>query len=213
MSEANLHKNDEALQEEQKLDSQVNLEGEEKAPEESGEASPEGEDSAQKEADSTQALEELQAKLEAKEKEAEELFSRLQRLQADFENFRRRSRKDMENMARYGAEKVMTNLLTVIDNFEYALKSAPKEGEAGAFMKGMEMIYRQLKEVLENEGLKAIEALGQPFDPQKHEAVAQVETQKAEEDNIIVEEMQVGYTLYDKLLRPSMVKVAKYQGE
>lgn len=158
-------------------------------------------------------LEELKAKLAAKEKEAEELFSRLQRLQADFDNFRRRTRKELENMARYGSEKVMAGLLQVIDNFEYALKSSKKEGEASAFMTGMEMIYRQLKEVLEKEGLKAIEALGQPFNPEIHEAVAQVEAESAEQDNIIVEELQVGYTLYDKLLRPSRVKVAKYHGE
>ncbi len=154
----------------------------------------------------------LAARLASKEKEAEELFSRLQRLQADFENFKRRSRKELEDMARFGIERLIVSLLPVMDNFNRALSASAKGGEGATFMAGMEMIYRQLKEVLEKEGLQAIEAVGQPFNPEKHEAVMQVETENPEQDNLVTEELQTGYTLHDRLLRPSMVKVAKYNG-
>lgn len=150
------------------------------------------------------------ALLEAKIQEYEVLFNRYQRLQADFENYKRRSRKELEDMAKFGAERLVMGLLPVLDNFSRAIEAAPQDGEVGKFMSGMDMIYRQCLEVLKNEGVKTIEAVGQPFDPEKHHAVMQVEAQNAEEDNLVKEELQVGYTLNDKVIRPSMVKVAKW---
>lgn len=164
-------------------------------------------DTVHKEEKSAKELVEL---LNSTMQEHEELVSRYQRLQADFENYKRRSRKELENMAKFGIERLVLGLLPVLDNFIRALEAAPKEGEVGKFMSGMDMIYRQSLEVLENEGVKIIEAVGQPFDPEKHHAVMQVEAENAEEDNLIKEELQIGYTLNDKVIRPSMVKVAKY---
>ena len=117
-----------------------------------------------------------------------------------------------QRKAKYGAEQVILGLLPVLDNFSRALNAVPKGSEAEKFMSGMDMIYRQCLDVLEAEGLKAIEALNQPFDPEKHDAVMSVEAESVEEDNLITEELQVGYTLHGKVIRPSMVKVAKYNG-
>lgn len=156
--------------------------------------------------------EELRELLEAKTQEYDALVNRYQRLQADFDNYKKRSRKELEDMAKYGAEKLVLGLLPVLDNFSRALEAAPQEGEVGKYMSGMDMIYRQWLDVLKSEGLMEIEAVGQPFDPEKHHAVMQVEAESAEEDNIVKEELQVGYTLNGKVIRPSMVKVAKYNG-
>jgi molecular chaperone GrpE len=160
---------------------------------------------------SQEQLAELNYQLERKKAELEELKNRLLRLQSDFENYRRRVKKEIEETIRYGGERVISNLLPVMDNFERALAAVPDNPEASQFAVGMEMIYRQLKEVLEKEGLQEIPALLEPFNPEKHEAVMQVITDEYD-DNIIVEEFKKGYTLYDKVLRPSAVKVAKNEG-
>jgi len=157
---------------------------------------------------SQEQVSELNHQLETKKGELEELKNRLLRLQSDFENFRRRSRKEMEEMIRYGGERVINGLLPVMDNFERALAAARDNPEVTQFAIGMEMIYRQFKETLEKEGLQEIPALLEPFNPEKHEAVMQVVTDEYE-DNTIVEEVKKGYALHDKVLRPSMVKVAK----
>lgn len=220
MQEEKLHKDD--LAEQQPEDGQKEEESTERqATEEASQEVKEEEkdDSAALLEAKTKELEakakELEAKtkeLDVKTREYEELVNRYQRLLADFENYKRRSRKELEDMAKYGAERLILGLLPVLDNFSRALAAAPQEGEAGKFMSGIDMIYRQCLTVLQNEGLKAIEAVGQPFDPEKHHAVMQAETQNPEEDNLVTEELQVGYTLNDKVIRPSMVKVAKYNG-
>lgn len=156
--------------------------------------------------------EELRELLEVKTREYDVLVNRYKRLQADFDNYKKRSRKELEDMTIYGAEKLVLGLLPALDNFSRALEVAPYEGEVGKYMSGMNMIYRQCLDVLKKEGLKEIEAVGQPFDPEKHHAIMQVEAESAEEDNLIKEELQVGYTLNGKVIRPSMVKVAKYNG-
>lgn len=152
--------------------------------------------------------EDLNEKIAVQQKEIEELSNRLLRLQADFDNFRRRSRKELAEMALLGSEKIISQLLPVIDNFERALLAVEDKPELEQFVTGMEMIYRQLKDVLEKEGLCEIEAISEPFNPEIHYAVAQIPTQEFE-DNIIVEEIQKGYMLNDKVLRPSTVCVAK----
>jgi len=136
------------------------------------------------------------------------LTNRLARLQADFDNYRKRTRKEMEDLIRFGSERVITNLLPVVDNFERALQAAGNNPDLSAFVTGVEMIYRQLMDILTKEGVAVIPTANQPFDPEKHHAVAQVETSEME-DNMIVEELQKGYTLHGKVIRPSMVRVAK----
>ncbi len=150
-------------------------------------------------------VEELQQQLAAKTNEAEDCYNRLLRTQADFDNFRRRSRQEREELLKFASEGLITELLPVLDNFDRAFAAADKTGKD--FVSGVQMIYRQLKEVLAKEGLEEIAAEGEEFDPNKHEAIMQVEADA--DENIVVEEMRKGYTLKGKVIRPAMVKVAK----
>ncbi|AEF94726.1 Protein grpE [Desulfotomaculum nigrificans CO-1-SRB] len=149
---------------------------------------------------------ELKRLLAEKTAEAENNFNRALRLQADYENLRRRTRQEREELLKFGAEQLITALLPVLDNFERALASAGNGGEK--FVSGVEMISRQLNEVLQNEGLTPIPAVGEQFDPNIHEAVMQVED-TGEPENTVVEELRKGYYLKGKVIRPAMVKVAK----
>lgn len=152
--------------------------------------------------------EKLKLKLEKLEAEKNELLILTQRVQADFDNFRRRTRLEKEELLKYGIEGLVSQLLPVIDNFERALHSAKDGGETQGFIEGVDMIFRQLLQILTNEGVTPIEAVGCKFDPNCHEAVMQIEEEGYEKDTVI-EEFQKGYKFKEKLIRPSMVKVAK----
>ena len=147
----------------------------------------------------------LKKKLEEKEKQAAEYLEMAQRLKAEFENYRKRTEKEKSEMIDYGQEKVILELLPVIDNFERALMS---EGDLTSYKEGVELIYKQFKKILDNLGVEEIKAEGEIFDPYKHHAVMQDEAEDKKE-NEIIEVFQKGYTLKDKVIRPSMVKVAK----
>ncbi|MBB6675408.1 nucleotide exchange factor GrpE [Cohnella nanjingensis] len=138
---------------------------------------------------------------------ADEHYQRQLRVQADFDNFRRRTQKEKEELAQYASLKLVTALLPVIDNFGRALQSGGESADAGSFAKGIDMINRQLWQVLEAEGLKLMEPVGQPFDPEVHQAIMQVESDEYEEGTV-VEVVQPGYWLKDKVIRPAMVKVS-----
>jgi molecular chaperone GrpE len=138
---------------------------------------------------------------------AEENQQRYLRVQADFDNFRRRTQKEKEELASYASMKLVSQLLPVVDNFGRALEAGRNGSELDAFAKGVDMIFRQLEQVLEQEGLKAMETVGQPFNPEYHQAIMQVESEEYEE-GVIVEEVQKGYMLKDKVLRPAIVKVS-----
>ncbi|WHY18299.1 nucleotide exchange factor GrpE [Paenibacillus sp. G2S3] len=138
---------------------------------------------------------------------ADEYQGRALRAQADFDNFRRRTQKEKEELAQYATSKLVTELLPVLDNFERALVTTPSSPESEAFVKGVNMIFRQLDGVLKSEGLTAMETVGQPFNPEYHQAIMQVESEEYEE-GIVTEEVQKGYLLKDKVLRPAMVKVS-----
>lgn len=140
--------------------------------------------------------------------EIEEYKERLLRAQADFDNFRRRTQKEKEDLAKYASSVLITELLPVIDNFERALSSGADSADVSSYAKGVEMIFRQLEGVLKAEGLERMEAVGQPFNPEFHQAVMQVDSDEYEE-GIVVEELQKGYQLKDKVIRPAMVKVSK----
>jgi len=144
------------------------------------------------------------AKLRA---EKEDLNQRLLRLQADYDNFRRRSRQEKEDFAKYASSRLLEQLLPVVDNFQRALEVSSSNDDYEALTKGVDMIHRQFAQVLEQEGLQAIEAVGQPFNPELHQAIMQVESEEYEE-GVVVEEVQKGYKLKDKVLRPAMVKVS-----
>ncbi len=147
------------------------------------------------------------AELEKLRAESEEYQQRLLRTQADFDNFRRRTVKEKEELGKYASAKLITELLPVIDNFERALSSAGESTDASSYTKGVEMIFRQLEGVLKAEGLTPMEAEGQPFNPEFHQAIMQVESDEHEE-GVVVEVVQKGYLLKDKVLRPAMVKVS-----
>lgn len=137
----------------------------------------------------------------------DEAQARTLRVQADFDNFRRRTQKEKEELAQYATSKLVGELLPVLDNFERALVTAPANAESEAFTKGINMIFRQLEGVLKSEGLAVMETVGQPFNPEYHQAIMQVESEEHEE-GIVTEEVQKGYLLKDKVLRPAMVKVS-----
>ncbi|MFD1177753.1 nucleotide exchange factor GrpE [Paenibacillus puldeungensis] len=145
--------------------------------------------------------------LEKLRAESEEYHQRLLRTQADFDNFRRRTVKEKEELGKYASAKLITELLPIIDNFERALSSAGESTDNSSYTKGVEMIFRQLEGVLKAEGLTPMEVVGTPFNPEYHQAIMQVETDEYEE-GIVVEVVQKGYLLKDKVLRPAMVKVS-----
>jgi molecular chaperone GrpE len=149
-------------------------------------------------------MKEIMETVDDKNREIEELNNRLLRLQADFDNFRRRSRQEKEELSQVVSGSVVKELLPVLDNFERAL-AAPGE-DAAQIRAGVEMIYRQLSGILEKLGVAPIAAVGSQFDPARHEAMLRVED-ASQPDGLIVEEFQKGYELNGKVLRPSMVKV------
>lgn len=149
-------------------------------------------------------MKEMMESLDDKNRELEEMNNRLLRLQADFDNFRRRSRQEKEELSQVVAYGVLKELLPVLDNFERAL-AAPGQ-DAAQLRTGVELVYRQLGGIMERLGVKPIAAVGNPFDPACHEAVMRVED-AGQADGLIVEELQRGYEMGGKVLRPSMVKV------
>jgi molecular chaperone GrpE len=145
--------------------------------------------------------------LEASRKLADENHERYMRVQADYDNFRRRSRQEKEDFAKYASVKLIEQLLPIVDNFERALSASKSVKDFDVLIKGIEMTAKQLEQVLESEGLKSIESVNQPFNPDFHQAIMQVESADHEE-GVIVEEIQKGYKLKDKVIRPAMVKVS-----
>ena len=146
-----------------------------------------------------------QAQITAKDRLIEEHIERYKRLQADYENHRRRTRQEKEDLSKVVAQNIILDLLPVVDNFERALSSAATQ-DAGKLLMGVEMIHRQFLQVLDKCGLTTVEALGQIFDPQKHDAVMRVEDE-TKADGTVAEELQKGYAVRGKVIRPSMVKV------
>lgn len=145
---------------------------------------------------------ELQRQLEEKTQLASEYLDRLQRLTADFDNFRRRAQKEKEDLATYGAEQFLKSVLPVLDNLERAL------AVTGDVRAGVELTARMLRETLAKAGVQPIPAQGELFNPEVHMAVA-VDAEADAPEDTIVDELQTGYRLGDRVLRPSMVKVAK----
>lgn len=152
-------------------------------------------------------LEELQQKLAEAENRAEENYQKFLRTQADFDNFRRRTRKEKEDQAKYASLNLLEQLLPAVDNFERAIEASKTTQDFDSLVKGIDMVFKQLDQALQNEGLEVIPAVGEAFDPHFHQAVMQVEDSEFE-SGIVVEELQKGYKLKDKVIRPAMVKVS-----
>lgn len=149
----------------------------------------------------------LQEEVEQLRQEKEENYQKMLRVQAEFENFKKRSLREKETANKYKAQDTVNELLPAIDNFERALQVDVPEAQ-DSFVEGISMVYRMLKDALKAQNVEEIETVGKEFDPNLHHAVMQVEDAEAE-SNTVVEELQKGYMLKDRVLRPAMVKVNK----
>ena len=179
----------------------------EDAGEEAEETPPEGEDPktwAEKRAAKKQAK--LDKKAQGYKDQIEQLEDKVKRQLAEFENFRNRSEKEKHAMFETGAKSVIEKMLPVVDNFERGLATVPEDRKEDPFVDGMNRIYKQLMTELENIGVKPIQALGQEFDPNLHNAVMQVESEEYE-SGTVAQELQKGYTYRDGVVRHSMVAV------
>ena len=145
-------------------------------------------------------------KKDKKDEKIEELTDRVKRQMAEFDNFRKRTEKEKASMYEIGAREIIEKILPVVDNFERGLAAVPEE-EDSPFADGMTKIYKQMMTVFEEMGVKAIDAVGEEFNPDYHNAVMHVEDEEAGE-NVVVEEFQKGYLYKDHVVRHSMVKVA-----
>jgi molecular chaperone GrpE len=150
-----------------------------------------------------------EAEMQKLRAERDSLLDRLARSQAEFENARRRAGREQQEFRDYATVDVIRSLLPALDSFERALQV---KAEAGDFRSGVELIYKQLQDALSKLGVRRIPAKGEQFDPRHHEAIELVETTDAP-DHEVLEELQHGYKLKERLLRPAMVKVAKNPGK
>jgi len=142
-----------------------------------------------------------------RDKEILELQERIKRLHADFENFRKRKEEEAQEAKKFASEEIIKHLLLIMDNFERALSSSEESKNFQSLMEGLQMVHRQMKDLFDREGVKAIEALNTPFDPALHQAVMK-EDNDSLPDETVMQELQKGYRLKDKVIRPSMVKVS-----
>lgn len=148
-------------------------------------------------------LEELKGKV----KLTDDYYDQLLRLKAEFENFKKRMDKEKAEFLNFANQSLIYDLLNIIDNFERAVDAADKTNDHKLLHQGVEMILKDLHNLLKEKGLSKIESLGKPFDPTKHEAVSQVELEE-QPDHTIVEELQAGYTINGRVVRPAKVKVS-----
>jgi molecular chaperone GrpE len=156
--------------------------------------------------ESEEVLTDEQKKINELEQKLEETTNRMLRAQADFDNFRRRVTLDREAAEKYRSQSLVNDLLPVVDNLERAMAVEANDDSVNSLIQGMEMVYRQFKDALTKEGVEEIEAQGIEFDPNLHQAVMQVE-ESDYDSNVVVEVLQKGYKLKDRVIRPAMVKV------
>ena len=149
----------------------------------------------------------LADKEEKKDEEIKNLQEKILRITAEFENYKKRSKVELENMGRYGAEELVLPLLLVIDNFERAIAQKPDAKKIEAFYEGVNLIYKQLIEILEFQGLEKIQAKGEKFNPDYHQGVMNDEVDDEKLVGTVTEEFQTGYLLNKKVIRPTMVKI------
>jgi len=154
-------------------------------------------------------IRDLEARLDAKEKEAVEMYDRLLRVSAEFDNFKKRSSREIEEFRKFANQSLIKEMLSVVDNLELAMNSTNGHKAIDKdLLQGLEMTHKEILKVFEKFNVKPIDAKGQPFDPTFHEAVMQEETDDSPK-NTVINELQKGYMIHDRLLRPSMVVVAK----
>ena len=196
MAKKNKTKSEEEIDEEDQSKLQEKEESPSESKEESSQDEDEGEDSE---------LDKLNKDLERKDEEIIELKSHIQRLQADFDNFRKQGEKQKQDLIRYANEGLIVKFLDIYEDMERALENSSNEEE---LREGLELIYSKMKNALEKEGVEEIPAVGEKFDPFKHEALLTVDSPD-HENNEIVDELMKGYTLKDKVIKYSKVRVCK----
>lgn len=152
-------------------------------------------------------VEEIKAQFEEKSKQCEEYFEKLQRTAAEFDNFKKRTAREKEALYADATSDVVAAFLPVVDNLERALEAANSEANTNSLKDGVELVYRQFKDVFKKLNVEVIEAVGNEFDPNLHNAVSHIDDEEYG-NNVIVEEFQKGYIYKDKVIRHSMVKVA-----
>jgi molecular chaperone GrpE len=159
-------------------------------------------------ADTEKSLKEMEARFEAKEEEAKETYDRLLRVSAEFENYKKRSAREMEEFKKYANQSLLKEMLSVVDNLELAITSS-QDGKTAdkTLIEGLNLTLSEILRVFEKFNVTPIEAKGKPFDPAYHEAVMREETDDYPE-NTVISEFQKGYLIHDRLLRPAMVVVA-----
>ncbi len=166
--------------------------------------------------DSTKALRkelgQLRAELENVQKEKDELFARFQRVSADFTNFQKRVPKQISDSVAYEKESLIRTLLPALDNFEHTLANAHSVESPDVVIKGVEIIYSQMVDILKGHGVEQIHAQDEKFDPSRHEAMMR-RTEPDKEDDVVLEEFQKGYTVNGRVVRPAKVIVNKLQSE
>jgi molecular chaperone GrpE len=148
----------------------------------------------------------LKQPLDEEKKLSEEYLTRLKYALADLENLKKRYDRQIEEVKKYSNERIIIELLDVVDELEMAVTSGSSSGSAESLIQGVEMTLKKLKTVLKNEGVSPIECVGKPFDPSKHNAVAKMEKDGVK-DCIVIEEVRKGYIMKEKVIRPSIVKV------
>jgi len=157
-------------------------------------------------------LKKLRQQLNHLEKEKNELFEKLQRVSADYANFQKRVPKQITDTIAYEKEKIIKTLLPALDNFEHTLQNANSAESLDVLVKGIQIVYDQMLDILKSHNVEQIKALGEKFDPALHQAMMQ-KAEPESEENIVLEEFQKGYKLNDRVLRPSKVIVNKLQPE
>jgi len=146
--------------------------------------------------------------LKEKSSKHDEYLDKLLRIQADFDNYKKRLDRDKTEFVKFANEGIIIDILKILDDFERAKEAGKSKHDFDVLYKGIEMIHKDMKEFLEKYGVKEIKANGKPFNPHEHEAMMQEETTEHPEDHV-VEEFQKGYTLNGRIIRPSKVKVSK----
>ena len=160
------------------------------------------------EAEGLDAISGLQNELLATQAKADEYLEGWQRARADFANYKKRVERDQAQTYQNAAASILKRYLSILDDLERALKTRPQDGDGAAWAEGIELIYRKLQSILESEGIQPMDAEGVQFDPNLHEAIMSEDSDQHESGQII-EVLQQGYTLGDKVLRPAMVRVAR----
>jgi len=165
------------------------------------------------EKDQAPAEDDPEARAKAAEKKCDEYYDRLLRASAEFDNYKKRTTREMRDVVRYANEKLFKEIINVVDNLERAISSAEQEGnEDDPLLQGVRLTLSEVEKILERHNVEPIKALGEPFDPNFHQAMMQEESED-QPANTVVSEMQKGYKLHDRLLRPAMVVVSKAKSE